>query len=41
MLATAMALAALGAMMLRERAELWLQFTAATATTVVLWRLFG
>jgi hypothetical protein len=40
MLAAAMALAALGAMMLRERAELWLQFTAATATTVVLWRLF-
>ncbi len=41
MLAAAMALAALGAMLLRERAELWLQFTAATATTVVLWRLFA
>jgi Ca-activated chloride channel family protein len=41
LLAAAMALAALGAMMLRERAELWLQFTAATATTVVLWRWFG
>jgi hypothetical protein len=40
-LATAMVLAALGAMLLRERAELWLQFAAATVTTVVLWRWFG
>jgi hypothetical protein len=41
LLAAAMTLAALAAMMLRERAELWLQLTAATATTVVLWRVFG
>jgi hypothetical protein len=40
-LATAMVLSALGAMLLRERAELWLQFAAATVTTVVLWRWFG
>ena len=39
-LAAAMALAALGALLLRERAELWLQFAAATVTTVVLWRWF-
>ena len=39
-LAAAMALAALGALMLRERAELWLQLAAATVTTVVLWRWF-
>ena len=39
-LAAAMALAALGALLFRERAELWLQFAAATATTVVLWRWF-
>ena len=39
-LATAMVLAALGAMLLRERAELWLQFAAATVTTLVLWRWF-
>ena len=39
-LAAAMALAALGALLLRERAELGLQFAAATATTVVLWRWF-
>jgi len=39
-LAAAMALAALGALLLRERAELWLQFAAASVTTVVLWRLF-
>ena len=39
-LAAAMALAALGALMLRERVELWLQLAAATATTVVLWRWF-
>lgn len=40
-LAAAMALAALGALCLRERAELWLQFAAATVTTVVLWRWFA
>jgi Ca-activated chloride channel homolog len=39
-LAAAMVLAALGALLLRERAELWLQFAAATVTTVVLWRWF-
>ena len=39
-LAAAMALAALGALLFRERAELWLQFAAATVTTVVLWRWF-
>jgi hypothetical protein len=39
-LATAMVLVALGAMLLRERAELWLQFAAATGSTVVLWRWF-
>ena len=40
-LAAAMALAALGALFLRERAELWLQFAAATVTTAVLWRWFA
>ena len=40
-LAAAMALAALGALLLRERVELGLQFAAATATTVVLWRWFA
>lgn len=39
-LASAMALAALCALLLRERAELWLQFAATTVTTVVLWRWF-
>jgi hypothetical protein len=39
-LAAALVLAALGALLLRERAELWLQFAAATVTTVVLWRWF-
>ncbi len=39
-LAAAMALAALGALMLRERVELWLQLASATVTTVVLWRWF-
>ena len=39
-LAAAVALAALGASLLRERAELWLHFAAATAATVVLWRVF-
>ena len=39
-LAAAMALAALGGLMLRERAELWLQLGAATVTTAALWRLF-
>ena len=41
MLAAAMALAALGALLLRERAELWLQLTGVTATAAVLWRVFG
>lgn len=40
LLAAAMALAALGALLLRERAELWLQFAATSATAVVLWRWF-
>ena len=39
-LAAAMALAALGALLLRERAELWLQLAAATVTAAVLWRWF-
>ena len=40
-LAAAVVLAALAAVMLRERAELWLQLGAAAVTTVVLWRWFS
>ena len=39
-LAAAVALAAVGALLLRERAELWLQLAATTGTTLGLWRLF-
>jgi Ca-activated chloride channel family protein len=38
--AAALALAAVGALFLRDRVELWLQFSAATGTTLALWRLF-
>jgi Ca-activated chloride channel family protein len=39
-LAAALALAAAGALFLRDRVELWLQFAAATGSTLALWRLF-
>jgi Ca-activated chloride channel family protein len=38
--AAALALAAVGALFLRDRVELWLQFSAATGTALALWRLF-
>jgi Ca-activated chloride channel family protein len=40
-LAAAVALAALGALLFRERAELWVQLTASILTGAVMWRLFA
>jgi hypothetical protein len=40
-LAAAVGLAALAALFFRERAELWLQLTAATLSAVAMWRLLA
>ena len=40
-LAAAVALSAIGAVLFRERAELWMQLTASVLTGAALWRLFG
>ena len=39
-IAGALALAAVGALFLRDRVELWLQFAAASGTTLAFWHLF-
>ena len=40
-LAAAVAMAAIGAVLFRERVELWMQLTAAVLTAAILWRLFA